>query len=103
MNLADLSSVLIVLLVTIGTPSAADAGGAPFWLVMIIILPAVALGLATAYLNGRLMYRLLGGGAPGQKKNEGNLFLYMVWPFISWVIALAAAICLGNFAALISK
>ncbi len=99
MNLADLSSILTVIIVTIGIPSAANSGGAPFWAVFITVPVAIGLGILAAFANSRMMYRFLGVTRKNEKKSEGNLFLYMVWPLVSWSASAAGAAAIGSFTA----
>jgi len=99
MNLADLSSILSMLIVAIGIPSAASSEGAPLWVVFITVPVAIGFGILFAFANRRIMYRLLGATRRNEKKSEGNLFLYMIWP-VAWLPAsIAASIAIGLFAA----
>ena len=75
MNLADMSSLLTVLIFAIATTAAANSGGAPFWVVLALVPIAIGIGILAALLNGRMMYRFLGFTRQNEKKTEGNLFL----------------------------
>ena len=104
MNLADLSSLLTVLIVAIGIPGAANASGAPFWVVLITLPVASGIGILAAFANGRMMYRFLGVPRKNEKRSEGNLFLYMVWPLVWWSASTAGAVAIGSVtASLIQK
>jgi hypothetical protein len=104
MNLADFSSVVVVLIFAIGTPSAANAAGAPLWSVLFLVVVGVGIGVGASFLNSRMMYRFLGVGTRNGKKSEGNIILftlYMLWPLVYWTGATAAAVGMGNLAAYI--
>ena len=73
------------------------------WATIILIPFGVGIGLGTAYLVSRIMYRFLGVKSAHNEKNEGNLFLYMLFPFVSLVACIAAAVGIGNLTAFALK
>lgn len=103
MNLADLSTFLGFIIFSIFTPVSANGAGAPFWLAVTLVPVGIGIGAGAAYLNHRLMYRFLGVKLSPKDKNEGNLFLYMLYPFASITLSIAASAAIGNLAARMMK
>ncbi|MCC5839569.1 MAG: hypothetical protein JJT96_05545 [Opitutales bacterium] len=101
MNLADLSSLMTVLIIAIETPAAASSEGAPTWTVLALVPIAIGFGILASFVNHRMMYRFLGVTGKDEKKSEGNFFFYMAWPII-WLSAslgfsIAAGSSIGSF------
>lgn len=103
MNLADLSTLLGFIIFSICTPASANGAGAPFWLTVTLVPVGIGMGVGVAYLNHRLMYRFLGVGLSTKDQNRGSLLLYMIYPFASVTLSIAAAVTIGNLAAQIMK
>ena len=91
MNLADLTSVLIVLLSTIVSTAASFSSGAPWWLAILMSALGLILGIVLAFISSKLAYKFLGNKSKGF--SEIAYFVgYIILPAVSLSIAVFISI-----------
>lgn len=81
MNLADLTSLLVVLTGCLGAATASATTGAPWWVTLVCAIAGLVVGLLLGMLSGRIAYALL------SVRSGWGMAGYVLFP----VVALAGA------------
>jgi hypothetical protein len=95
MNLAELTSLLVFLICSIGSGAASYSSGAPWWFTIIMSVLGMAFGILVALISGRIAYRFLkikSAGFFGFACSAG----YMILPIFSLTISLFLSISIPS-------